>query len=68
LNRYLDLLLDELSGKIAKDQAVEISKFHRIQASPGFHAAAVYVQEELRRAGIEKVSLEESPADGKTKY
>ena len=64
----MDLLFDELSGKIAKDHAVEISKFHRIQASPGFHAAAVYVQEELRRAGIEKVLMEEFPADGKTKY
>jgi hypothetical protein len=64
----MDLLLDELSGKFAKDQAVEISKFHRIQASPGFRAAAVYVKEEIKKAGIEKVSIEEFPADGKTKY
>lgn len=68
MNRYTDLLLDELSGKIAKDHAVEISKFHRIQASPGFHEAAVHVQEELRKVGVEKTSIEEFPADGKTKY
>jgi aminopeptidase YwaD len=68
LNKYANLFLDELSGKIAKDHAVEISKFHRIQASPGFLDAAVHVQDEIRKAGIEKVSIEKFPADGKTKY
>ena len=68
MNRYANMLLDELSGKIAKDHAVEISKFHRIQASPGFLDAAVHLQDELRKTGIEEVSIEKFPADGKTKY
>jgi hypothetical protein len=62
------MLLDELSGKMAKDQTLEIAKYHRVQASPGFHAAAVYVQEQLKKIGVETPVIEQFPADGKTKY
>ncbi|UCD45111.1 MAG: DUF4910 domain-containing protein, partial [Candidatus Bathyarchaeota archaeon] len=68
MNKYANMLLDELSGKIAKDHAVEISKFHRIQASPGFRDASIHVQDELRKVGLEKASIEKFPADGMTKY
>jgi len=68
LNKYANLLLDELSGKMAKDQTLEIAKYHRVQASPGFHDAAVYVQEQLKKIGIENPVIEQFPADGKTKY
>ena len=62
------MLLDELSGKMAKDQTLEIAKYHRVQASPGFHEAAVYVQEQLKKIGVENPVIEQFPADGKTKY
>ena len=68
MNKYANMFLDELSGKIAKDQTIEIAKYHRVQASPGFRDAAVYVQEELKKIGIEKPVIEKFPADGKTKY
>ena len=68
MNRYMDLLLDELSGKIAKEYTLDIAKHHRVQASPGFHDAAVYVKEQLEKIGISKVEIEQFPADGKTKY
>jgi len=68
LNKYANMLLDELSGKMAKDQAIEIAKHHRIQASPGYHDAAVYVQEELKKIGLDFAVIEKFPADGKTKY
>ena len=68
MNKYADVLLDEVSGKMAKDHAIEIAKHHRIQASPGFHDAAVYVLEELKKIGLENAVIEKFPADGKTKY
>jgi aminopeptidase YwaD len=68
LNKYVNLLLDELSGKIAKDYTFDIAKYHRVQASPGFHEAAIYVQEQLKKIGLSKVAIEQFPADGKTKY
>ncbi len=68
MNKYTDMLLDELSGKMAKDHAIEIAKHHRIQASPGYHDAAVYVQEELKKIGLDNAVIEKFPADGKTKY
>jgi len=68
MNRYMDLLLDELSGKIAKEYTLDIAKYHRVQASPGFHEAAVYVKEQLEKIGLSKVEIEQFPSDGKTKY
>jgi len=68
MNNYFEILLDEISGKMAKDYAVDIAKFHREQASPGFHDAALFVKQELDKIGMDSVSIEEFPADGKTKY
>ena len=68
MNRYMDILLDELSGKIAKEYTLDIAKYHRVQASPGFHDAAVYVKEQLEQIGLSEVEIEQFPSDGKTKY
>jgi len=68
MNEYVNLLLDELSGKIAKEYTLDIAKYHRVQASPGFHEAAVYVQEQLKKIGLTKAEIEQFPSDGKTKY
>ena len=68
MNKYMNLLLDELSGKLAKEYTLDIAKYHRVQASPGFHEAAVYVQEQLKKIGLSKVEIEQFPSDGKTKY
>jgi len=57
-----------MSGKIAKEHAIEIAKHHRIQASPGFHDAAIYVEEELKKIGLDNSVIEKFPADGKTEY
>jgi len=64
----VNLLLDELSGKIAKEYTLDIARYHRVQASPGFHEAALYVQKQLEKIGLSKIVIEQYPADGKTKY
>ncbi|HVO37234.1 MAG TPA: DUF4910 domain-containing protein [Candidatus Acidoferrum sp.] len=62
------LVKDELSGNIAKSYVAQICRFHRIQGSPMFHEAAEYVKAELIKLGLEDATIEQYPADGKTKY
>lgn len=42
-----------ISGAAAADAVAAISRFHRIQASPGYRRAAEWVLEELARCGLE---------------
>ena len=60
-------LKGELSGNIAKNHVEEITRFHRIQASPGFRAAAQYAVETLKTYGL-RAEVLEYPADGETHY
>jgi hypothetical protein len=62
------LVKDELSGVVAKGFVGQITRFHRIQASTMFHEAAEYVKNELLKIGLRDVTIEQFPADGKTKY
>ena len=55
----------ELSGERAKDYVAEIIQHHRIQASPGFRAAAKYVAGQLTEYGIKNETIS-FPGDGKT--
>ncbi len=41
------------SGDSAKNFVTDLSRFHRIQASPGYRAAAQYVQRQLADLGLE---------------
>lgn len=68
MDRYTELLFKQLSGKIAKEKAIEIAKYHRVQGSPGFHNAAEYIKSELEEFGIDAAQIEEFPADGKTTF
>jgi aminopeptidase-like protein len=56
-----------LSGERAKDYVAEIIQHHRIQASPGFRAAAKYVAGQLTEYGVKNEILS-FPGDGKTFY
>ena len=44
-NQTRDLLHEELSGEIAKDHVIQITRHHRIQGSRGYRRAAEYVLE-----------------------
>ncbi len=65
-----NLLHEELSGEIAKDHVIQITRHHRIQGSRGYRDAAQYVLEQLRAYGFDEDEawIESYPSDGKIHY
>ncbi len=57
----VECVADLVSGIRAVDFATELSRFHRIQASPGFHEAAEYVRDQIARVSKAEVKLFEFP-------
>jgi len=66
LDRLVALLAGEISGVRAKQRVEELTRFHRIQASPGYNEALEHVQGLLEEAGVES-KVHAYPADGKSK-
>jgi hypothetical protein len=64
---HTELIQNTFSGAAAKEDVAAIIRHHRIQASPGYRAAAQYVLEELRRAGLE-TTIESYPASYQTSF
>jgi len=62
------MIKEELSGERAKSYVQQISRFHRIQASPMFHEAAEYVRDTLLQIGLEDAKIEQFASDGSKKY
>ncbi len=67
LAKIIEDSVKTVSGRRAKEFAHEISRFHRIQASPGYHEALEYVRGVLDGHGIE-TRVYSYPADGETLY
>ena len=67
LKGLIELLGREISGDTAFGFVSEISRHHRIQASPGMRAAVNYALETLRGHGVE-ATVKEYPADGETYF
>jgi len=67
LKQIMDEISREISGTMAKRHVEQISRYHRIQASPGFREAANWCKEALKSYGLDGRLLE-YPADGKTRY
>lgn len=65
--KFRDVIIEELSGTIAKDYISELTRFHRIQASPGFHDAIYYVKQILDLYPGINTEVEVFPADGQTR-
>ncbi len=65
-----DLLHESLSGELAKDHVLQISRHHRIQGSRGYRAAARYVLEQLRSYGFteQEAYIDSFPSDGRIAY
>ena len=64
---YTDLIRRAYRGDMAHRHVTAISQHHRIQASPGYRAAAEYVAAELAAAGLE-VAIRRFPADGRARF
>jgi len=62
------MIKEELSGEKAKLYVQQISRFHRIQASPMFHEAAEYVKDTLLQIGVKDAKIEQFASDGSKKY
>ncbi|MEP6471712.1 MAG: DUF4910 domain-containing protein [Acidobacteriota bacterium] len=58
----------EVDGGKALETVRDLAKFHRVQGSPGYFAAAEYLKAKLVAAGLADAAIERLPADGKTRY
>ncbi len=58
----------EVNGAAALETVRELARFHRVQGSPGYAAAAEHVRAKLAAAGLADAAIERLPADGKTRY
>ena len=65
-----DLLHEALSGELAKEHVIQITRHHRIQGSRGYRAAAEYVLQQLRGYGFSEKDayIESFKSDGKISY
>ncbi len=63
--RVFEKLKGEVSGEIAYNFVGEISRRHRIQASPGLRDAVGYAVETMREYGLD-AEVHEYPADGES--
>ena len=69
-NKTRDLLHEVLSGELAKEHVIAISRYHRIQGSRGYRESAHYVIEQLKSNGFsnEDAYVESFKSDGKIEY
>lgn len=65
-----DLLHEALSGELAKEHVIQITRHHRIQGSRGYRDAAQYVLNQLRSYGYSEKDayIESFKSDGKVTY
>lgn len=66
LESILESIRPLVSGERAKDAVVALTGHHRVQASPGYDAAARWLVDELRRSGLEP-RIERVRADGRSR-
>jgi len=58
----------QVDGLAALETVRELSRFHRVQGSPGFAAAAEHIRQKLIAARLADAQIVRLPADGKTRY
>lgn len=63
----LEAVRRQTNGERTLADVRSIARFHRIQASPGYDAAAAWLEAALRSAGLVPERIE-VPADGMTRY
>ena len=58
----------EIDGVTTLETVRELSRFHRVQGSPGYADAAGHMRKKAMAAGLSDAAVERFPADGTTKY
>lgn len=67
ISKFIDKILNEVSGKYAFDWVSKISQYNRVVGSQEYHAIIEKVMKELGSFGLDEIKLHKYPADGKTK-
>ena len=67
ISKFIEIVLDEVSGKYAFDWVSKISQYNRVVGSQDYHAIVEKVMKELGTFGLDEIKLHKYPADGKTK-
>ncbi|HTX19673.1 MAG TPA: DUF4910 domain-containing protein [Bacteroidota bacterium] len=69
-NRERDLFHEALSGELAKEHVIQITRYHRIQGSRQYRQAAQYVLQQLRSYGFSEKDayIESYTSDGRKTY
>jgi aminopeptidase YwaD len=67
LRQDLEQIWQEFSGEAAWQAVADLSRFHRIQASPGYRQAAQWIHRRLVQEGLVADTLS-YPADERTEY
>jgi len=62
----LEAVAEEASGDRALESVRALSRFHRVQASPGYDRAAEWLASQLEAMGLE-VETESAPGDGRSR-
>ncbi len=64
----LNAIVAEASGTLAKENIAALARFHRVQASAGFHEVVSFIAAKAREYGLQEVKIDSFAADGVTKY
>jgi aminopeptidase YwaD len=69
-NKTRDLFHEALSGELAKEHVIQITRYHRIQGSRQYREAAHYVLQQLRNYGFSEndAYIETFKSDGRVTY
>ena len=57
-----------VDGQAALESVRSLGRFHRVHGSPGYAAAAQWMQDQALAAGMGDATVEHFPADGSTQY
>src|SRR5687767_11724878 len=66
-HRLLERVRHEVSGERALESVRAITRFHRVQSSPGYDQASEWLADRLMAAGL-AVDVERVPGDGATRF
>jgi hypothetical protein len=67
ISKFIDDVLNEVSGKYALDWVSKISQYNRMVGAQDYHEIIERVMKELGSFGLDELKVHKYPADGKTK-